>query len=127
MASSGKKKTTMAKLARENKLRERRLDKQTKREARKASAEHLDSPEGAPNATTAGGALDATQERSPAGEAERAVKAEASAKDFSLRRLRDAPDEELALFEGRLRQDALAAGATEQELREAQAGHPGHG
>ena len=35
MASSGKKKTTMAKLTRESKLRERRLDKQAKREARK--------------------------------------------------------------------------------------------
>jgi hypothetical protein len=35
MASSGKKKTTMAKLMREAKLRERRLDKQAKKEARK--------------------------------------------------------------------------------------------
>jgi hypothetical protein len=35
MASSGKKKTTMAKLMRETKLRERRLDKQAKKEARK--------------------------------------------------------------------------------------------
>jgi hypothetical protein len=35
MASSGKKRTTMAKLNRENKLRERRLDKQERREARK--------------------------------------------------------------------------------------------
>jgi hypothetical protein len=35
MASSGKKKTTMAKLTRESKLRERRLDKQAKKEARK--------------------------------------------------------------------------------------------
>jgi hypothetical protein len=35
MASSGKKKTTMAKLNRERKLRERRLDKQAKKEARK--------------------------------------------------------------------------------------------
>ena len=37
MASSGKKKTTFAKLAREQKLRERRRDKQAKKEARKAS------------------------------------------------------------------------------------------
>jgi len=50
-----------------------------------------------------------------------------SAKEFALRRLREAPDEELAVFEDRLRQNALAAGATEQELRQAQAGHPGHG
>ena len=35
MASSGKKKTTMAKLMRESKLRERRLDKQAKKDARK--------------------------------------------------------------------------------------------
>ena len=35
MASSGKKKTTMAKLMRETKLREKRLDKQAKKEARK--------------------------------------------------------------------------------------------
>jgi len=35
MASSGKKKTTMAKLNRERKLRERRLDKQAKKDARK--------------------------------------------------------------------------------------------
>jgi hypothetical protein len=38
MASSGKKKTTMAKLNRERKLRERRLDKQARKEARKAAA-----------------------------------------------------------------------------------------
>jgi hypothetical protein len=35
MASSGKKKTTMAKLARESKLRERRLDKQARKDARR--------------------------------------------------------------------------------------------
>jgi hypothetical protein len=35
MASNGKKKTTMAKLTRETKLRERRLDKQAKKDARK--------------------------------------------------------------------------------------------
>lgn len=51
MASSKKKKTTMAKMAREHKLRERRVDKQAKRDARKASAGHLDSTEGALNAT----------------------------------------------------------------------------
>jgi len=53
MASSGKKKTTMAKLTRESRLRERRLKKQAKKEARKhAPPDHLDSPGGAPNATT---------------------------------------------------------------------------
>jgi len=41
MASRGKKKTTMAKLNRERKLRERRLDKQAKKDARQhASVQH---------------------------------------------------------------------------------------
>ena len=38
MSSSGKRKTTMAKLARERRLMERRLDKQAKKAARKNSA-----------------------------------------------------------------------------------------
>jgi hypothetical protein len=38
MASSGKKKTTMAKLTRESRLRERRLDKKARKEARKLAA-----------------------------------------------------------------------------------------
>ena len=38
MASSGKKKTTMAKLNRESRLRERRLDKQARKDARKRAA-----------------------------------------------------------------------------------------
>ena len=37
MASSSKKRTTMAKLARENKLRERRAEKQARREARRSA------------------------------------------------------------------------------------------
>jgi hypothetical protein len=49
------------------------------------------------------------------------------AKEAALGRLRDAPDEELAVFEGKLRDDALHAGASEQEIREAQRTHPGHG
>ncbi|TMK99165.1 MAG: hypothetical protein E6G34_06640 [Actinobacteria bacterium] len=49
------------------------------------------------------------------------------AKEAALRRLRDASDEELAVFEGKLREDALEAGASEQEIREAQSGHPEHG
>ncbi len=40
MASSGKKKTTMAKLSRESRLRERRLDKQARKNARKYAAAH---------------------------------------------------------------------------------------
>lgn len=53
MASSGKKKTTMAKLTRESRLRERRLDKQAKKDARKqAPVHHTDRPDDALNATT---------------------------------------------------------------------------
>jgi hypothetical protein len=53
MASSGKKKTTMAKLMRESRLRERRLDKQAKKDARKqAPADHPDAPDVALNAAT---------------------------------------------------------------------------
>jgi len=40
MASSGKRKTTMAKLTRERRLRERRLDKQAKKDARKQASAH---------------------------------------------------------------------------------------
>ncbi len=53
MASSGKKKTTMAKLMRESRLRERRLDKQAKKDARKlAPADHPDRPSDTLNATS---------------------------------------------------------------------------
>jgi hypothetical protein len=44
MASGGKKKTTMAKLNRESRLRERRLDKQARKDARKAAASLPDEP-----------------------------------------------------------------------------------
>jgi hypothetical protein len=54
MASSGKKKTTMAKLARERRLRERRLNKQARKDARKqAPSDQLDEPGGALNAASA--------------------------------------------------------------------------
>jgi hypothetical protein len=50
MASSGKKKTTMAKLMRESRLRERRLDKQARKDARKhAPADDPDRPADAPS------------------------------------------------------------------------------
>ena len=48
------------------------------------------------------------------------------AAEVALMRLRDAPDEELAVFADRLREDARRAGASEQEVREAQAAHPQH-
>jgi hypothetical protein len=38
MASSGKRKTTMAKLNRESRLRERRMEKQARKDARKRAA-----------------------------------------------------------------------------------------
>jgi hypothetical protein len=38
MASAGKRKTTMAKLSRESRLRERRLDKEARKRARKEAA-----------------------------------------------------------------------------------------
>jgi len=54
MGSSGKKKTTMAKLMRESRLRERRLDKQARKDARKqGAAPHADEP-GHPLTTTTG-------------------------------------------------------------------------
>ena len=40
MASTGKRKTTMAKLTRESRLRERRLEKQARKRARKQAAAH---------------------------------------------------------------------------------------
>jgi hypothetical protein len=52
---------------------------------------------------------------------------DAEAKAAALRRLRFATDEELAVFETKLREEALLAGATEQEVREAQRTHPEHG
>lgn len=45
MASSGKRKTTMAKLTRESKLRERRLDKQARKDARKYAAANPTEPD----------------------------------------------------------------------------------
>jgi len=51
MGSSGKRKTTMAKLARESRLRERRQEKQAKREARKlASTDDRERPSETPSA-----------------------------------------------------------------------------
>ena len=48
------------------------------------------------------------------------------AKESALRRLHAASDEVLAVFEQNLRDDASAAGASEQEIRAAQAEHPEH-
>lgn len=92
----------MAKLAREGRLRERRLNKEAKREARKqAPTDHLGPVDSEP-----------TDPRE---------------KEVALLRLRDAPDQELAVFERTLQDDALGAGASEGEMRTAQRDHPGHG
>jgi transposase len=61
MASSGKRKTTMAKLARESRLRERRLEKKARKDARKWAADHP-SPE--PNGVDANG-FDVEESREP--------------------------------------------------------------
>ena len=151
MGSSGKKKTTTAKLARENRLRERRLNKQAKRDARKqASSNHLDAREVPPEAGMAQSIPDPTLAalepavQTPASDeqvstprhTDEAVQAfrqvdpeptDPRAKEVALRRLHDAPDEELAVFEGKLQAKALEAGATEREMRDAQRDHPGHG
>jgi hypothetical protein len=150
MGSSGKKKTTMAKHARENRLRERRLNKQAKRDARKqTSSDHPDPRQGSPEAGMAQSIPDPTlaahepvvqaaasdRQVSTLGHADEAVHAfrqvdpeptDPRAKEVALHRLRDAPDEELAVFEGKLQAGALEAGATEQEMRDAQRDHPGH-
>jgi hypothetical protein len=44
MASAGKRKTTMAKLARESRLRERRMEKQSRKLARKHAAAQVPGP-----------------------------------------------------------------------------------
>jgi hypothetical protein len=45
MGSNGKKKTTMAKMNRENRVRERRVEKQARKDARKrAAVEHPGDP-----------------------------------------------------------------------------------
>jgi hypothetical protein len=68
MASSGKKKTTMAKLTRESRLRERRADKQARKDARKqAPADQPDRPEDTLSATadTEQAALESVVARQP--------------------------------------------------------------
>ena len=55
MASSGKRKTTMAKLARESRLRERRLEKKARKDARKHAAAHTPPERGPADPTDASG------------------------------------------------------------------------
>ena len=56
MASSGKKKTTMAKLDRERRMREKRMDKQARKDRRKALAGLPAETDGAPAGHEAGDA-----------------------------------------------------------------------
>jgi hypothetical protein len=51
MASNGKKKTTMAKIERENRLRVRRLEKQAKKDARRREQAEPTGPAEAPAAS----------------------------------------------------------------------------
>ncbi len=122
MGSSGKKKTTMAKLARENKLRERRITKQAKKDARHRAANGA--PGGPDAASPAVDDVDtapvaAARADGQAGEASaRPVDVghepiDPRAKEVALTRLRESPDEELAVFEHRLREEAGDAGANE--------------
>jgi len=53
-------------------------------------------------------------------------KGDPRAKEAALERLHAASDEILAVFEHDLREKARAAGASEQEIRDAQAEHPEH-
>ncbi len=72
MASGGKKKTTMAKLTRESRLRERRLDKQARKDARKLAP--------APSSDWPGDTMGAAAiESSPAAAGEPAVETVAQA------------------------------------------------
>src|SRR6185312_566386 len=131
MSSSGKKKTTMAKFARENRLRERRLNKQAKRDARKqTSSNHPDRQEVPPEGGEARSTTDPTpaaqepavpvpvsdEQISTSGHTDEVVHAfpqvapeptDPRAKEVALHRLRDAPDEELAVFEDKLQASAL--------------------
>jgi hypothetical protein len=139
MGSRGKRKTTMAKLARENRLRERRLNKEAQRDARKpVSSDHLDLADSSPESGSgAPGISDRSDEPAsapvPAGNTGREVghldggPSDPRDKEVALLRLRDASDEKLAVFETKLRNDALDAGASEREMRDAQRTHPGHG
>ena len=124
MASGGKKKTTMAKLARENKLRERRADKQARKDARRQAAALGETFPLAAAEPAAGD--DRSDEVVDTFVDDGVEPIDPRAKEVALTRLRESPEEELAVFGGTLRDDALEAGASEQEMRQAQRDHPGH-
>jgi hypothetical protein len=76
MASSGKKKTTMAKLTRESRLRERRAEKQARKDARKYASAHPAEENGEPLPETTDESA-ATGEAQPASETVHRVPADA--------------------------------------------------
>ena len=126
----------MAKLARENRLRERRVDKQARKDARKqAASDRTTAPEDTVPAEGSEPGGSAAARDLPDSHSDEAVRtflnvgvapSDPRDKEVALSRLRQSPDEELAVFEGKLRDDALDAGASEQEIRQAQRDHPGH-
>jgi hypothetical protein len=62
MSSRGKKKTTFAKLNRETRLRERRIEKKARKEARRlAGPEPAESTETTPGETVPAGTIEAVQ------------------------------------------------------------------
>jgi hypothetical protein len=72
MASSGKKKTTMAKLMRESRLREKRIDKQARKDARKLGLLPVeDQPEELLGARTAESETPDAEQAAPEGDAVR--------------------------------------------------------
>ena len=91
-------------------------------------------PDGAPAARRTGRAnvFGVTEEsgekpdRAPTSERPSGDGCDPRAKETALQRLNDASDDVLAVFEQNLREDATAAGASEQEIRDAQAEHPEH-
>ncbi len=111
MGSSGKKKTTMAKLARENRLRERRLIKQAKKDARK----HASASEQPGYAHVDADALDVDAE-APQGTEPRTDDG-AVPDDVAVLAVRDVAGEQPAALEAAPSQDAPEAAHLETPLR----------
>ncbi len=66
MASSGKKKTTMAKLDRERRMREKRMDKQARKDARKYLAANPEEAQDGDSVEHEGDESTGSEERRPA-------------------------------------------------------------
>lgn len=120
MGSSGKKKTTMAKLARENRLRERRLIKQAKKDARK----HASASEQSGYADVDAEAPD-VDAQAPQGAEPRADDV-AVPQDVAVLTVRDLAGEQPAALEAAPSQDAPEGGEAEYAPRDAQRDHAEH-